>query len=105
MKKLADSNGAELAPISVTGGMSAGRGVVSMRVVRLNLRQQLISDYTFPRGDSEYESVPRLSSRHLECIFAGSEEFGQIQLGVCGSRRARPEVKLPQGQTSSDWIS
>jgi len=33
MKKLADSNGAELAPISVTGGMSAGRGVVSMRVV------------------------------------------------------------------------
>jgi hypothetical protein len=33
MKKLADSNGAELLPISVTGGISAGRGVVSMRVV------------------------------------------------------------------------
>ncbi len=33
MKKLADSNGAELLPISSTGGMSAGRGVVSMRVV------------------------------------------------------------------------
>jgi hypothetical protein len=32
MKKLADSNGAELLPISVTGGISDGRGVVSMRV-------------------------------------------------------------------------
>jgi len=37
MKKLADNKGAELLPISVTGGISAGRGVVSMRVVWLNL--------------------------------------------------------------------
>lgn len=37
MKKLAESKGAELAPISVTGGMSAGRGVVSTRVAWLNL--------------------------------------------------------------------
>jgi hypothetical protein len=37
IKKLADSNGAELLPISVTAGMDSGRGVVSMRVVWLNL--------------------------------------------------------------------
>lgn len=33
MKKLSDSNGAELAPISSTAGISDGRGVVSRRVV------------------------------------------------------------------------
>jgi hypothetical protein len=33
MKKLADSKGAELLPISFTGGISAGRGVVSIKVV------------------------------------------------------------------------
>lgn len=33
MKKLAERRGAELLPISVTGGMSAGRGVVSIKVV------------------------------------------------------------------------
>ena len=33
MKKLAESNGAELLPISLTGGMSAGNGVVSIKVV------------------------------------------------------------------------
>jgi hypothetical protein len=33
MKKLAERRGAELDPISVTGGISAGRGAVSMRVV------------------------------------------------------------------------
>lgn len=38
MKKLADNNGAELVPISVTGGISAGRGVVSTKTVWLNLR-------------------------------------------------------------------
>lgn len=43
MKKLAESNGAELAPISVTGGMSAGRGVVSMRVAWLNLQLRNVS--------------------------------------------------------------
>jgi hypothetical protein len=43
IKKLAESNGAELAPISVTGGMSAGRGAVSIKVVWLNLQLHFIS--------------------------------------------------------------
>ena len=43
MKKLADSKGAELLPISVTGGISAGRGVVSMRVVWLNLDRGVLA--------------------------------------------------------------
>jgi hypothetical protein len=50
MKKLADSNGAELLPISVTGGISDGRGVVSMRVAWLNLQLQLISVYGCKRA-------------------------------------------------------
>lgn len=37
IKKLADSNGAELDPISVTAGISAGNGVVSTRTDWLNL--------------------------------------------------------------------
>jgi hypothetical protein len=65
----------------------------------------MVSDYSALMGKSQCEYSPGLSSRHLECIFAGSEEFGQIQLRVCASRRARPEVKLPQGQTSCDWIA
>jgi len=39
MKKLALINGAELAPISFTGGMWSGRGVVSTRTDWLNLVQ------------------------------------------------------------------
>jgi len=37
MKKDALSSGAELAPISGTGGIEAGRGVVSRRTFWLNL--------------------------------------------------------------------
>jgi len=37
MKNEALSSGAEEAPISLTGGMDAGRGVVSMRTCWLNL--------------------------------------------------------------------
>lgn len=41
MKKDALIKGAELAPISLTFGMSSGRGVVSMRRCWLNLEEQL----------------------------------------------------------------
>lgn len=37
MKYAALKRGAELAPISCTGGMDLGRGVVSTRMVRSNL--------------------------------------------------------------------
>lgn len=39
MKNAALVKGAELAPISLTFGMSSGRGVVSMRTCWLNLEQ------------------------------------------------------------------
>ena len=62
MKKLADSKGAELAPISVTGGMSAGRGAVSIKVVWLNLQLRNVSKdstaYTHLNGGN----IHRLSS-------------------------------------------
>lgn len=38
MKNEAESSGADVAPISLTGGTESGSGVVSMRTCWLNLR-------------------------------------------------------------------
>jgi hypothetical protein len=57
MKKLADSRGAEEAPTSFTTGISSGRGVVSMRVVRLKLFRSVMNlehcRQSFQRADNE----------------------------------------------------
>jgi hypothetical protein len=68
IKKLADSNGAELAPISVTGGMSAGRGAVSIRVVWLNLQLRIISTVYSFCVHLKRRVLHRFSSRHLEVL-------------------------------------
>jgi len=61
MKKLADNKGAELLPISVTGGISAGRGVVSMRVVWLNLNCGLSATIA-------WEGTIPSDKTHLGCL-------------------------------------
>ena len=58
MKKEAESNGAELAPISCTLGMSSGSGVVSTRTCWLNLRGSL----------SEDEDGIELGGSYLGCL-------------------------------------
>ncbi len=72
IKKLADSNGAELLPISVTGGISAGRGVVSMRVVWLNLKLRLIRTHSLGKHNFRCRA-------HLGCLPAILSEVSQVQ--------------------------
>lgn len=79
MKKLADNNGAELAPISVTAGMSAGRGVVSIRVVWLNLQLRMISKAFADCVHRENGDIHSLSSRHLGGAFRGGRGLLETQ--------------------------
>lgn len=65
IKKLADSNGAELAPISVTGGMSVGRGAVSIKVVWLNLQLHRVSNANTVWIHLNGGNIHRFSARHL----------------------------------------
>src|ERR1700753_3095476 len=89
MKKLALMSGAELAPISLTFGMSSGRGVVSMSTSRLNL-QGAVS--WLERSNTPSYHPPWFSRRHL----AGSASTG----ASVGGRR----TELPKRSWTFDQL-
>jgi hypothetical protein len=78
MKNEAERRGAELAPTSLTAGMSEGNGVVSMSTCWENLMDQSVSQlsgvivpnctrWRFPSKDKRYTSIKYIlgpSSRH-----------------------------------------
>lgn len=86
MKKLAESRGAELAPISFTGGISAGNGVVSIKVCWLNLEPKLARVLPI-----RLRSLPGRTSRHLDQLLRGTL-FSRNPIESYG-RRAELDVR------------
>lgn len=67
MKKEAESRGAELVPSSLTLGIEAGSGVVSMRIAWVNLGQYVSSGF----GCERIETLCAVSSQQ-------DEQLGQL---------------------------